>query len=109
MATEPKKTANMVVDGAYTTTTVTSNTDDLGSSDGIRRAVQANARAIRLLADHIDGIATDPVTGVRTEPGTAGPAPTQAPDPGFSTNPLTGVRTNLATGARTDSFGKTVV
>ena len=67
MATEPKKTANMVVAGAYTTTTVTTTGDDLGSSDGIRKAVQANATAIRLLADHIDGIATDPATGVRAD------------------------------------------
>jgi hypothetical protein len=52
-----KKTANDVVDSHLVTTTVTNTGLDLGSSDGIRRAIEALVKAVRGLADHIDGVA----------------------------------------------------
>jgi hypothetical protein len=91
----PKRTANELVDEHFVTTHTTTSNIDLGSSDGIRRAVEACVRAIKSLANHIDGTGPGGVpeatTGVRT-----------------TTDPATGalVYTDIATGKRTDKAGK---
>lgn len=65
MAATPK-TANQVIDTAYKSTNTVAVGDNLNSTDGIKNAIIANARAIRLLADHVDGITTDE-TGARVD------------------------------------------
>ena len=66
MADDPK-TANQLVDSVYVSTKTTHIGNDLNTSEGLREAVKANAAAIRLLADHIDGVKVDAKTGERVD------------------------------------------
>jgi hypothetical protein len=95
-----KKTANELVHDHFVTHTTTTTNVDLGSSDGIRKTIEACVSAIKALADHIDGIYTD--EDVAPE------ARVVSPEVRTSTDPLTGatVYTDVATGKRTDKDGK---